>query len=80
MEWALTLDGDAMALAFLGPIVPQREMLCASIVPERNGVFAPPKPHLEAWLLQMSKKKGENRIAFAFLQTRHSRREGAIDV
>ena len=41
VEGALAFDGDAVALAFLGPVVPQRQVLGAAVVPEGDGVGLP---------------------------------------
>lgn len=42
--WRLTGDGDALPIAVERVVVPDRVMLCASVVPEHHGVLRPGDP------------------------------------
>src|SRR5262249_25900505 len=56
-------DRDAVAVAPVRVIVPQRMMLGAAVVPERDRVRLPAKAHAELRRLDVAKQHGEDRIA-----------------
>ena len=56
--------GDSVAFALFRPVIPQREMLRAAVVPQRDCVGAPAKPHLKLTTLLMAKKKVQQRTTF----------------
>jgi AcrB/AcrD/AcrF family len=47
LDRPVALDRHTAAGTDLGVVIPQRHVLNAAIVPERDGVGAPAKPHLE---------------------------------
>ena len=53
MERPLAFNRDAVALALFRPIIPERQMLRAAVVPKRDRIQFPLEPHLELRLFQM---------------------------
>src|SRR6266516_5803335 len=69
---------DAMAVAPVGVIVPQRMVLRAAVVPKCNRVRRPLEAHAQLGGLNVPIKHFENRVAFALAQTGNMRGEEAI--
>jgi hypothetical protein len=63
---------DAMSIAPLRIVVPQGEVLGASIVPEGNRIRTPLKPTLEFWILDMPEQHLKDRVALTLLQLHHT--------
>src|SRR5690242_5350093 len=64
--WPLcALDLDAIAEPLMRPVVPDRAMLRAAVVPERDRVLAPVKAHLPLRTLDVLEQEFQQRIALA---------------
>lgn len=69
-----------LALAFGGPVVPQRPVHHAAIVPERHVVLRPAIADLKFHLLGVLQKETKHGVALVGRQPVDPRREAAIDV
>ena len=79
-EGSFAFDGYSVSFAFVRPIVPHGEMLCASVVPERDGIFTPVEADLKLWAFAVLEHKAQQRWAFSIRHAFDRRRERAIDM
>src|SRR5262245_48724128 len=61
-------DRDAMAVALVGVVVPERVVLGAAVVPERNRVGLPLEAHAQLGRFDVPIEHFEDRVAFALVQ------------
>jgi len=80
VEWPLTLDCDPVALALVGPVVPQGEMLGAAVVPKGDGVLGPAEAHLKFRPLLMAVEKIQQRLAFGGFQSVDAGGEAGVHI
>ena len=73
-------DGAAMAVAALRVVIPQRQMLGAAIVPERDRAGAPSEAALKFGIFEVPEEHLENCVALALLQLHDSSGEHPIHV
>src|SRR5262245_18278811 len=65
-QWFVALHGHAVSLSLIVPVVPDRHVLRAAVVPHRDVVLAPVEAHLIPRNLGVLKKELQNRAAFFF--------------
>src|SRR5208337_2520902 len=76
---ARSLDQHAESRAHVRPIVPDREMLRAAIVPESDGMIRPAEANLPMRLFHVVEEKRKHRIALVSRQLVDVGGEPAID-
>jgi hypothetical protein len=76
----VALDGHAVSLAFVRPVIPDGMMHRAAVVPECHVVALPAVTDLKLELLAVIEQKVEQHVAFAIGELVDSRRERAIHV
>src|SRR5271163_207322 len=72
-------DSHPVAIAAVWIVIPQRQVLRASVVPECYRVRSPLKPAVEFGVLDMPEERPQDRIALALLQLDEARRKQAVD-
>src|SRR5262249_35593998 len=80
--WSVRLvaaDGDAMAVAVVGVVVPDRPVLDAPVIPERHRVGPPPEAHAECRRLDVPIEHLEHGGALVLGEADNLRREQAVD-
>ena len=78
-ERPIAADGDSMAISPVRPVVEDRLVLSATIVPERDRVLLPSEPARQLRRLDVLKQEREQRIALRLAQLHDARRESAIN-
>src|SRR3979490_2560807 len=76
----LPLHGHPGAGAGVRPVVPQRAVLGAAIVPESDGVFAPAEAALEQWIFHVLVEVAQNRVALVNGYADDVARKAAVDI
>ena len=61
---SVAFDGDAPALALFRPVIPDRPVHAAAIVPERHIIQRPTKPDLMIDMFGLFKQHHKDSIAF----------------
>src|ERR1700693_4006459 len=79
IERSVPCDSYPMAIAALRIIVPEREMLRTSIVPECYRIRSPLKSTVKFGGFDVPEERLQDRIAFAFVQLNDPRSEHSID-
>lgn len=79
IERLVSRDSHPVAVAALRIVIPQRQVLCASIVPERYGIRLPSKSALEFSTLEVPEKHLKNYVALTLLELDQARSEQAVD-
>lgn len=78
-ERLVAADGDPVSVALVRPVIEDRLMLGAAVVPERNRVPFPLEPAGQFWRLNMLEQECEQRVALGLAQLHDARGEAAID-
>lgn len=79
IERLVSRDSHPVAVAALRIVIPQRQVLCASIVPERYRIRLPSKSTLEFSTLDVPEKHLKNYLALTLLELNQPRGEQAVD-
>src|SRR5438132_9727108 len=78
IERPVALDSHAMPLPLVRPVVPDREVLRAAIVPERHVVLLPAEPDLVVGAFDVPEKELQQRLTLGRLQSLEARGEDAV--
>jgi hypothetical protein len=76
----VAFDGDAIARARVGPVVPHGAVLDTAVVPEGDGVRVPAETALEERVLRVVVEIAQDAVALVGGDTHDAPREAAIDV
>ena len=78
-ERLVTADRDAMAVALVRIIVPDRAVLDAAVIPERNGIRPPLEAHAQFRRLDATIQHPQDRVAFVLAKSNNPCREISVD-